>query len=740
MKILLSVISNLSDVEQLHRIYKRFNDEGFTIEQFETTQGEIQIDNLPALIDQVSNKKEYEGKPCEFILLSNIKPLLFSWYRCYNSLVNGFVYFLESKVSASPYYLEHMDLITHLSSFNGISNETIKNKIYVNLNDENYDNLSPFLMTNYHFQYFELIENYDYSKNVKQVHINKCYSLNGLEYDLSYMEGKGLEKVSLAKERQNTTVNSKFINLILNEHFYFLYYFIISIYKSNGIEKSVKNSLLVALFQEIKAIDNEKKNIIHNSLNTYIQREDATFQEKAYFLSLLVIINVKKDLLQDIMNLMKEDDGSVEFHYPLLMNTLFYISKSGLTEYKEMYNDRIKVLEKILEYYSKSIPPSQLKRATKREKNINPKTIAIIAGQLLSTNHSPTLAILNRAKYIKKYSNCKVKIFVDDMFVYSQEEVVFPYVFASAKASSLRDLHKNFLKEEDISIYYSEPNMNRTKRINEFINEINKYQPDVIYNIGNDYSIPSALLYPDYPIFSQRVGGIPVTKWSDIYFGSQVNFSAYNMRPLCKYVNPSIRFDEFPPALRDIKRSSYQIQKDDFVLITVGNRLDVDLSSGFIELIISFLKDNKKVKWLLVGPLNNDNIKKYIQYYVARGQIIRVEYEKDLAALYKICDVFVNPIREGGGFSGLLAMKMGIPIITTSDNGDVRLHVGEENAVEGKKGYLEELQKLYSYPDYRKEKGFLLRKKYEKKVNNKKAVEDYIRYFEKALELYKNRM
>lgn len=739
MKILLSIISNIGEIEKLHRIYKDFYDKGFTIEQFETNQGEIQINSLPALIDQVGSKEEYKDKSCEFVVLSNIRPLLFSWFRCYNSVADNFVFFLESTGSVSSYNLQNMDLITHLSSFYSITNETIERKIYINLNDENYNSLSPFLMTNYHFRYFETLDNYDYSKSVKSEQINKCYYINGVEYDLSYIKEKQVERLLLTKEQQNTQIDNKFINLILNEHFYYLYYFIISIYTTNGIEKNVKNNLFVALFQEMRVMDDKKKIYIHNLLVAYIQKENESFQGKAYFLSLLVIINVKKNLLQEIMDLLKSDDKGIKYHYPLLMNSLFYVSKSGLLEYKEMYNDRIEVFEKILEYYKNKISTLQLKKAAKRELNDSPKKVALIAGQLLSTKHSPTLAILNRAKYLKKYSNCKVKIFVDDMFVYSSGEVAFPYVFSSAEASSLNELHKNFLKEEMVDIYYSKPNISRQDRIIDFIKEVNKFRPDVILNIGNDYSIPSALLYPYYPIFSQRISGIPVTKWSDIYLGSKVDFSAYNMQLSCKYINPSIGIDEFSPPLGIVKRSSYQIQEDDFLLVTVGNRLDIDISKEFVKLITSFLKGKRKVKWLLVGPLKNRVVKEEIQPYINKGQIIRIEYEKDLAALYKICDVFVNPIRKGGGFSGLLAMKMGIPIVTQSGDGDVTLHVGQENAVEGKKGYLSELQKLYIDQVYRGEKGQRLKKKYEEKINNKKAVEFYIRYFEESIDLYKKR-
>src|SRR5690606_26228589 len=135
-----------------------------------------------------------------------------------------------------------------------------------------------------------------------------------------------------------------------------------------------------------------------------------------------------------------------------------------LLEYPNLYSDRIKVFEKVLEFYKKAVPVNQLKKQGSRKLKNSPKRIAIITGQLLSLNHSPTILALNRAKNLKRYSECEVKVFVDHMFVYSPKEVIFPYFFSSAESYSLNKVHQEFL-EEGISIYYSESGIDRLKRI-----------------------------------------------------------------------------------------------------------------------------------------------------------------------------------------------------------------------------------------------------------------------------------
>lgn len=741
MRILISVISNLVEHEELNNLYNKFSNEGFIIEQFIDDNSEIQVDSLPALIEFVGNKDECKSKQneVEFVVLSNIRPLLFSWFRCYNSLASNFIFFIEDK-GLEDYKFEPAILVQNLSNFNGINEETVKGKIYANLSDKNIKTLSSFLLVNNHFCYFDEICNYDFKKILKDTQQNKSYVINKFEYAFSLSSENPLEKVILKEQETNVQINDKFFELMCIKHFYFLYYFIISNYHSNEISKSIKDNLFIALFKEMKKMSNERQCIIHDLLLSYIKKSELSFKEKAYLISLLVFLNAKNDLLKDIMYILKADSKNIEYHYPFLMNTFFYLSKDGLSEYTDMYNDRIEVFEKILEFYKQEILISrnQLKKLKRKELSSSRRKIAIVSGQLLSPNHAPTLMALNRGKYIREHSNFDVKIFVDDMFVYRSEEVVFPYVYSSAQASSLAEIHSEFLGG-NIEIYYSGVNANRLNRIKNFIDEINTYQPDVIYQLGNDYSLPTSLLYRFYPVVIERVGGMPITKWCDIYLGSELDFSIYKMKLLCEYHDPSVKFDEFIPSQKIVKRFNYSLNEDDFVLITVGNRLEVDLTEEFLDTINSFLKDNKSGKWLIVGLEYNKIISNKFKRLIDEKKIVFINYEKDLEALYKICDVYVNPPRYGGGYSGLLAMKMGIPIVTLKGDYDVTLHIGKENAVDSIQGYSKELKKLYEDLDYRSEKSHLLKKLYNSRVDNKKATETYIKYFERAKDLFKLR-
>src|SRR5690606_22693670 len=92
--------------------------------------------------------------------------------------------------------------------------------------------------------------------------------------------------------------------------------------------------------------------------------------------------------------------------------------------------------------------------------------------------------------------------------------------------------------------------------------------------------------------------------------------------------------------------------------------------------------------------------------------IIRLDYEKDLMALYDICDIYINPRRHGGGISIAMAMDRGLPVVIFSNPSDGLNYVGEENGVGyDYSSYLNEIDKLYSDPNYRFQKAILMKKR-----------------------------
>ena len=48
-------------------------------------------------------------------------------------------------------------------------------------------------------------------------------------------------------------------------------------------------------------------------------------------------------------------------------------------------------------------------------------------------------------------------------------------------------------------------------------------------------------------------------------------------------------------------------------MVTVGNRLDGEISDEFVDMVVDFIKDKDLVKWIIVGKCQLNYLKKHIK-------------------------------------------------------------------------------------------------------------------------------
>jgi glycosyltransferase involved in cell wall biosynthesis len=135
------------------------------------------------------------------------------------------------------------------------------------------------------------------------------------------------------------------------------------------------------------------------------------------------------------------------------------------------------------------------------------------------------------------------------------------------------------------------------------------------------------------------------------------------------YFNPALFSEEEGQILRD----NLNIQKEEFVFIFVGRMVG---DKGINELVAAFDKlstENKKVKLLLVGPLEEelDPLQEKITAIIKNNkQIISVGYQNDVRPYFAIANALAFPsYREGFPNVVMQAGAMGLPSIVTDING-----------------------------------------------------------------------
>lgn len=709
-------VTNLKDFEE---IVNKFEVENYIIHYFEGINNEnLFVDGLFGIVENM--KKSYTDIN-KIVVLSNIRELICSWYRCYNGLVDEYVYYIDSNnnffIKKDEYYL----FFKNLADFKSIGREKLCGKIYINISSFNYLNMYDFLLRNSNFKYFRDFRDFDFDKKEYKLDEGKIYILNDVEYYFGELDKNSNRYYIEANEENNNFYDMHLINTSL-ENIYFVKYLLIKLYSMNQTEE-VTNFLKV-LFEKLGGcLIIDDREWLLNDIIHYLDTNNAGFKERVYSLSLCVQLKSNKDTLsKNIMKTLLDDNEHTEYHYSVLIDTLFYENHCNMKIYDEIYLDRRYEIIKISDYFKKKgnikskINKKTLSKQIEETKNFK---IALHYDQLLLLNHSPTKLCIDLAINFKKYyPNFKIKIFVEDNLIISSKEIIYPYHFSSIASMNCREQHKEYLKGYNVDVYYSNPQKNKQYRTKEIIDEINRFNPDVIYSTS-DLSVTREILYPYFPTIFFSHGEYNFSTLADYYiFDGELKKNFENINKKFEFFDEEKIIEirtgvDFEPKHRIIDKREYSIYKNDFVAITVGNRLDVDLDEEFIDMICSIIIKYNDIKWCIVGGKKINYIEKKYKDLVLNEKIVFIDYEEDLSNLYGMCDIYVDPLRNGGGMSIALAMKLGLPCLVFNESTHGSMWVGEENCFQSIEDYLNEFIKLYENEIYRKNRSEIMKSRLE---------------------------
>lgn len=103
-------------------------------------------------------------------------------------------------------------------------------------------------------------------------------------------------------------------------------------------------------------------------------------------------------------------------------------------------------------------------------------------------------------------------------------------------------------------------------------------------------------------------------------------------------------------------------EKDKFILLIVGNRLDREVTDEFLNVLNQILEDEPDVYVEVIGEC--DKLKNKIKTSDKSDRYIFIGYADNLQEAMADGDLFVNPPRTGGGTGASLALKNHTPIVT----------------------------------------------------------------------------
>lgn len=328
--------------------------------------------------------------------------------------------------------------------------------------------------------------------------------------------------------------------------------------------------------------------------------------------------------------------------------------------YPDYYNDRNKLIEKIAK-------ESGFDRASKKTNHKSNK-ICIICSML--------------DKSIANSTQRVVKMVTDGLADYFDEiQIVTLDVFSPSK-SEKRKLCTSFprkasveyskqiealLNNKKIKIHYS-MGKNYRERMQDALYTIDSYNPDVILDMSDEYSIISYQYSKDYyTVYLPLRGGASslfYTKILSLKWKAEISnnrFKCIDLDRIEEWI-----FPEFvPKSDGEYLRKEYKLDDKDFILVTVGNNTG-SCTDDFINAVVRILKEHENIKWILVGEKGPAYLHLNYKSYLDNCKIIEWGYESNLSALYKMCDVLVRPNMTGGSGATAIAAMNKIPISMTS--------------------------------------------------------------------------
>ena len=154
-----------------------------------------------------------------------------------------------------------------------------------------------------------------------------------------------------------------------------------------------------------------------------------------------------------------------------------------------------------------------------------------------------------------------------------------------------------------------------------------------------------------------------------------------------------------PEPLSRRTRADLGFGEDETIIVSVGNRLGVDMTESFVDGMGAILIADRNLRWVIVGALQDFWIDAFRQ--VLGDQFTHIPFDKDLPSLLAVCDIFANPFRAGGGNTAILAIDAGAAVMTRGDVGDVGAFVAPKHLAMSADEYFAQLTVLTKTPAMR---------------------------------------
>lgn len=366
-------------------------------------------------------------------------------------------------------------------------------------------------------------------------------------------------------------------------------------------------------------------------------------------------------------------------------------------------------------------------------KERNPELVIVITDQILSKLHSTTMVTLERCRILKKCLGKKVLLIntAENMSLLGK----IPFFMERNANYNENLMNKEILIWKGVEIEYIQcenrmPSKDTLESLLSYIQTMKPYfilglgGTSILANLANmiipvlveEFSTGLAVTMADYQIFSYRMSE------KDKELLEERGINSNNL------IKGEVMLS-IPEQKEKITKIELGLPENKFILITMGYRLDNEVTEEFAYVLENVLDDDT----IMVFCGDFQNYENFInRHFKLKGKTYYIEDADDILAVLENCDLYVNMIRKGGGTTGTAAIYKGIPVVTTS-YGDIAGNVGEDFVTDSYDTMIDLIKKYKEDKIFYQSQSQKAKERAEKVLNIEEIYANTIRNFEKKL-------
>ena len=303
----------------------------------------------------------------------------------------------------------------------------------------------------------------------------------------------------------------------------------------------------------------------------------------------------------------------------------------------------------------------------------------VIVEQFLSAEHGPTKTVLDRCRILQKAMKKRVLLINTAELVTNIGAVPFFDTVVGNYFPHLIEKNTVEWKGAEIPFFQCDYNMPSVEGMEELLYAIIRLKPSSVVLVGG-ISLFAGLVNDLVPVVTvgtiQSGLAITLAEHQIIDVGMMDKCTAF-AKKLGKPEDYIIQ-GKFTFSLKEqeehISRQMVGIPEDSFVMVSIGGRLDMEITDDFLSHLENVM--DERTYFAIVGKCDNVEEMK-LKHPKISNQIVYLGFCSDILSRIEICDLYVNPTRRGGGTSCVEAMFKGKPVVTVN-YGDVAGIVGEQ--------------------------------------------------------------